>query len=285
MNRTSSRLVSLGTLGALLAIAALAWSARADDNYFGYVYGTETESRGHGEVYQWITGRFGKTGGRYRAGDFATEFEYGLTDRLQASFSLNAERHQIHAVPGFDDVDRSTFRGVQAALKYLLTSPDHGRLGVAFYLEPGYARIDKIGGDDTREYELETKLLLQKEYRGGRVIWAGNVIAEGEREQERAGSANHLELEFSHGIAFRLAPGWYAGVENRWRSAFSQVRFNAAPQGAVYLGPTLHYDDERWWFTFTVLPQIFGWPHSGAGHLQLTEFERLELRLKVGFDL
>jgi len=34
-----------------------------------------------------------------------------------------------------------------------------------------------------------------------------------------------------------------------------------------------------------VLPQVYGWPHPGAGHLQLTENERLEIRLKIGLDL
>jgi len=269
----------------MIAIVTLAHPSRADENLFGYVYGTETEPRGEAEIYQWVTSRSGKADGRYQAWDFDTEFEYGITDRMQVSFYLDASQHDIHGVPGLADANRLAWRGVQASLKYRLAAPDQGRLGVALYVEPGYARVDKDGGDATREHELETKLLLQKNLPGGRLVWAGNIIAELEREREPDGWADHLEFEFSQGLALRVAPNWFVGVENRWRSELSAMRFNAARQSGVFLGPSLHYDDKRWWFTVTVLPQIHGWPHRGASRLQLTENERLEIRLKVGLDL
>jgi len=278
------RILSL-PLVALFAVVTATHRGRADENTFGYVYGADTEARGHAEVYQWITSRLGKPGGTYEAWDFNTEVEYGITDRLQASFYLNAARHRIDGVPGLVNQDNLAFRGGQASLKYRLASPDHGGLGVALYLEPGYARVDRVGGDDTHEQELEAKLLLEKHSLGGRVIWAGNVAVEFEREREPEGWSDELGLEFSHGLAVRLGAKWSAGLENSWRAEHAPARLNAAARSAVFLGPSLHYDDERWWFTLTVLPQIYGWPGRGAGHLQLGENERLEIRLKVGVDL
>ena len=285
MNRMLPGRKFAGALSGALVFAATALSIRADENVFGYVYGTDTESRNHAEVYQWVTIRLGKTGGQYRAWDFNTEFEYGITDRLQVSFYLDAARYDIREVPDLSDQHRLAFRGNQASLKYRLSDPDQGGLGVAFYVVPGYARVDRVGGDDAREEELEMKLLLQKDLSGGKVIWAGNATVEFEREDEPEGWSHHLGLEFSHGLAYRLRPDWYVGVENSWRAEYAQARLNAAVRGAVFLGPSLYYDDERWWFTLAVLPQVYGWPHPGAGHLQLTENERLEIRLKIGLDL
>ncbi len=272
-------------LAVLIAAVASTHRASAGENTFGYVYGADTEARGEAEVYQWITSRLGKSGGTYEAWDFNTEFEYGITDRLQVSFYLNAARHRIDGVPGLANQDRFAFRGVQASLKYRLASPDHGGLGVALYVEPGYSRVDRVGGDQTREQELETKLLLEKQFLGGRVIWAGNATVELEREREQQDWSDELGLDFSHGLAVRVGAKWFAGLENSWRVEHTPARLNAAARSAVFLGPSLHYDDERWWFTLAVLPQIYGWPGRGAGHLQLSENERLEIRLKVGVDL
>ncbi len=269
----------------LAALVAVTLPGRSDENTFGYVYGTETEPRGHAELYQWATVRAGKVSGHYEAWDFNTELEYGITDRLQVSLYLNGARHNIRGVPGLADENRFAFRGLQASLKYRLSGPGQGGLGVALYVEPGYSRVDRVGGDETREQELETKLLLQKYLAGGRVIWAGNAMVEFEREKEVDGWSGRLGFEFSHGLAFRLASNWFAGLENSWRAEFTQVRLNAPQRGAVFLGPSLHYDDERWWFTLAVLPQICGWPRPRSGHLQLDENERLEIRLKIGVDL
>ena len=54
---------------------------------------------------------------------------------------------------------------------------------------------------------------------------------------------------------------------------------------AAFVGPSLHYGAERWWATLTVMPQIAGWPDSrGIGGLTLDDHERLEVRLKLGYN-
>ena len=160
MRRVLSKQVPFRALSVLVTVAAISHPRRGSENTFGNVYGTGTEPPGHGEANQWVTARLGKESGLYQAWDFNTEFEYGITDRLQASFYLNAARHEIHGVPGIVDQNRFAFRGVQASVKYRFSSPDQGALGLALYVEPGYARVDRVGGGDAREQELETRLLL-----------------------------------------------------------------------------------------------------------------------------
>jgi hypothetical protein len=50
-------------------------------------------------------------------------------------------------------------------------------------------------------------------------------------------------------------------------------------------GSNGRHGTERWWATLTVLPQVWGWPNeNGKGGLTLTDHERLEVRLKLGFN-
>src|SRR6266705_195978 len=69
--------------------------ARADENLWGYLYGTDTLPAGANEIYLWTTSRNQKGKGNYRAWDTKLEFEHGFTDRFQASLYLNGRSHQI----------------------------------------------------------------------------------------------------------------------------------------------------------------------------------------------
>lgn len=270
-----------------VALAALALTrARADENYFSYSYGSETLPKGHWEIYQWATSRTGKADGTYRAVDLQTEFEYGFTNRLQGSLYLNALKHRIAGVTGFTDRDQLRFNGLQTALKYSVRSPYKDGYGLAFYLEPGYRRYNAQSGERTDIFSLESKLILQKNFRDDTLILAANLSAEFEREHNRETRAweSELELQFSAGLNYRFAPNWFVGVETLVTSAFERMRLDALGEYAVFAGPNLHYATRQWWATLTVLPQLTGWPET-HGQRELEHFEKLQVRLKVGINL
>lgn len=278
-------------------VAALAAPARGDENLLGYVYGAETLPQGKWEAYQWVTLRTGKATGSYRAFDLRTEIETGLTDRLQAAFYLNARAHHIDGVPGFEDRDSFAFQGASAEFKYRLKSPYIDGYGLALYVEPGYNRIDKIGGEVEEEIELETKLIFQKNFLEDTLIWSLNYTLEpewaiggGEDEEEHEGEAveeehearKELAEELSTGVSYRVAARWFVGTELRLHSEWPDM--SQREHLAAFLGPTLHYGGERFWWTATVLPQIWGWPDDEVTDLQLDEHERLEVRFKLGVN-
>src|SRR3954469_8857362 len=74
---------------AFLAAALFAGAAAAGESPFGYVYTTDTHPRGTREVEQWLTQRYRQSQGDYDLWQGRTEFEYGVTDRLQTSLYLN----------------------------------------------------------------------------------------------------------------------------------------------------------------------------------------------------
>ena len=282
---------------------ALASPVRADENLLGYVYGAETLPQGKWEAYQWVTLRTGKATGSYRAFDLRTEIETGLTDRLQAAFYLNARAHHIDGVSGLEERDSFAFQGASAELKYRLRSPYIDGYGLALYVEPGYNRIDKIGGEVEEEIELETKLIFQKNFLEDTLIWSVNYTLEpewaiGHHEEEEDDEAPeagepaehadeqeaHKELaeELSTGVSYRVAARWFVGTELRLHSEWPD--FSHREHLAAFLGPTLHYGGERFWWTASVLPQIWGWPDDEVTDLQLDEHERLEVRFKLGVN-
>ena len=69
----------------LFSLLALATTASADENLFGWVRGAETLPKGDFDLYETVTFRTGKNVGEYRGFDSDTEIEYGFTDRLQAA--------------------------------------------------------------------------------------------------------------------------------------------------------------------------------------------------------
>ena len=90
--------------------------------------------------------------------------------------------------------------------------------------------------------------------------------------------------KFSSGLSYRVAPGWYAGAEGRYSSVYPDWTNGLHRETyAVFAGPAIHYGGKKWWATLTYLPQLFGSP-SPDGSLALDEYEKRELRLKVGYN-
>ena len=273
------------SLAVVALLAAFSTGLRADENYFGYTYGSETLPKGHWEIYQWATSRTGKADGSYHAVDLQTEIEHGFTDRLQGSFYLNAIKHDISNVTDFSDRDQFRFNGFQGSLKYSLKSPYKDGYGLAVYLEPGYKRYSAKSGDREDIFFLEPKLIIQKNFLDDSLILAANFSAEFEREHNRDENEweSELELQFSTGLSYRFAPNWFVGVEAVATSAFERMRLDELGEYGIFAGPNLHYANKQWWATLTVLPQLTGWPETN-GSRDLEHFEKLQVRLKVGVN-
>jgi hypothetical protein len=290
------------TLCALAGTLALALPARADENLFGYSYGAETLPKGAFELYSWLTWRTSKGKGDYDAIDLKQEIEYGFTDRLQGSLYLNERFFNIEGAAPLEEQEDGTlapeypdrhgfgFQGVQASLKYNFLSPYSDPIGLAVYVEPGYSHVFKISGERQNELSVELKLLLQKNFFDDQLVTVLNISPELEYRKFRGASGeweSELALEVTGGAVYRIAPKWYVGLEARYHSEYPDWPTTTNREHwATFLGPVVHYGAERWWFTLTALPQVYGSPQDPerSSHLHLAEHEKFELRLKVGYN-
>jgi hypothetical protein len=87
------------------------------------------------------------------------------------------------------------------------------------------------------------------------------------------------------GASWQLNPHWRVGVETRLHTEFGNADFNNSEFLVLNLGPAIHYGADRFFATLSVLPQVAGWPDkNGTSGLHLDEHERVEVRLKLGFE-
>src|SRR5579872_782602 len=278
-------------ISAAFGLFASVLQTRADENLFGYTYTADVLPKTKWELEQWITDRMGKESGTFSATDFRTELEYGFTDRLQGSIYLNYNYFYVHdAIASSGPLENRNFFGVSGTSsewKYQILSPFKDSFGLTLYLEPGYGTIEESDGSRHQEIELESKLILEKHWLDDALIGAFNYTLEPEwaKADGDSGFSVHLKVEVSDGLTYRIAPRWYAGLETRVQTEFENANLNDPAFVAAFVGPVLHYGSERWWATLTVLPQVWGWPDSrGKGGLTLDDHERLEVRLKFGYN-
>ncbi len=276
----------------LLSLASLGLSVClfAHEEPFGYSRGAQSEAQGEWELTQWSTARTGKESGRYIGLDLDTELEYGVTDRLQAALYLNTDYHYLRNSTGssasFADRNRFGINGTSAELKYQLLNPSHDRWGLAVYFEPGYGSIEEVDGSRHDEYELETRLILQKDFLQDRLITVLNYTFEPEFERNAESPwTTNLKMEGSGGVSWQLSRCWRIGVEARLATEFSDANLDRASYLVLSVGPVVHYSGDHFFATLTVLPQVIGWPNSrGTAGLSLNEEEKLEVRVKVGTE-
>lgn len=287
---------------ALTAMCAIPLSAHADENLFGYVRGSETLPQGSYELYQFITQRSDKGTGRYRATDYLTEVEYGLTHRLTLSGGLKLMGLSTRGllIDGYLPGDKSFGlkpAGFTVEAKYNILSPAKDDLGLSTTVELTHNTLDPHSGQKKSATKLEFGTQLQKYFAEGQLVWAGNGAVEATYARRKP-IANlpegfewstdpevEIEVKLGTGLSYRFAPGWFAGAEalyeTEYETGVGQERWT------VFGGPTLHYASKQWWMTLTWLKQLRGGGEAYDGqpaNRHLIEKTQNELRLKLGFN-
>ena len=280
-----------GILLSSVAFLACAAASHGDENLFGYSYTADVAPKGAWEFEQWATARIGKESGSFLGMDLRSEIELGLTDRLQGSLYLNYNYFYIHNAKGSSEAlhnrNRFGISGTSAEFKYQVLSPFDDSFGFALYLEPGYGTIEGANGGRHQEIELEGKLILDKRWLENRLIGAFNYTIEPEWAKGAGDSGFNvaLKMEGSGGLVYEVARHWHVGLEARVQTEFADADLNKSQFVTAFVGPTIHYEGKSWWATLAVMPQVWGWPDKqGTGGLHLDDHERLEVRLKFGYE-
>ena len=271
------------------------------ESLFSRTYTTETMPARQFEIEQVIRNRSGRAYGDYSATDLRTEFEYGITDALQAALYVNYGYLSAGGAPDDDDPaaesgftrSRTYLQGFSTELIYRVMSPVLDPIGLAFYFEPEIYFTDPHNGlkyDGT--FATEYRVLFQKNFFNDQLILAYNLIAEIEFIRFAGTPGWRGELDFNNelGLSYRIASNWYGGVELRNHNEFGD--FSKHEHSIIWAGPALHYRAARAWGTLGVLYQIFGSPNGAtdlgaavAGNRFLRSHESLETTLKIGFPL
>jgi len=289
----------------LLGAAALACTlpAMADENLFGYVRGAEVLPKGALEGYQWFTRRSDKGSGTYRAMDYKTELEYGVTDRFQISGELNTMGIDTHGllIDGYLPEDKKfslKLQGIEVGMKYNFLSPAKDDFGLSGTASLEFGKLDPHSGQKKKEIEFTTGLQAQKYFMEGQLTWVGNIDLRAAYEKRAAidnlpagfdwptSPEMEINVKTGMGLAYRFAPNWYVGAELQHEVEFETEV--GKERWSLFGGPSVHYGGATWWATLTYFQQIRGGGEQYEGqtdtNLHLIEKTKNEIRLKVGYN-
>jgi hypothetical protein len=246
----------------------------AQDRYFARTYTSNVLPMGSFDIEAWHTSRFGHEGQFFHAQDQRLEFEVGLGGNVQTAFYFN------HYQKSFSDSQNQIVQtdeiGFSNEWKWRVSKPT-SKIGTALYGELG------VKGD---ELELETKLILDKSF--GKNLLAFNAIYELEMEAEREEQETEFELEETP-LEFDLA--YMRNVSTSLGIGVEAVNHNDIVKGTwnnsvLYVGPTINYRGNRWFFIANYLPQLTNLHKTAVspGSKVLDEHERTEARILIGFS-
>lgn len=273
---------------AALALAAALFAAlpaRAEDETpFATIDTTATTPLGESEIEQRLTWKHSRTGESYDALKGATEYEYGVTDRLQLGVYLRYGWSRVRPHSGSHVSQGATFDGVSAEAIYNVWNEETDTIGLSLYFEA-------TGGPDKNE--LEWKLLLQKNLFEDRLVLAANVALENEWERAGAHWERHTEFNVLAGAAYSFAPEWSAGIEFASQREFDGLlpwQTSNAAANSYFLGPTLHYGSDEFFVTLGAQAQL-PWAQNLSGMPGETvngfasEEERYRVQLRFGMEI
>jgi hypothetical protein len=271
-------------------LAAAPTLLHADDDT-EYHLGFTTRSRvgevGEREIQYRLSGRLGKGVGYYKALSNKLEAEYVPTRDFRLSLGTYVTHHRIAGVPGLDDRRSGAFDGLAFGLKYRLLDRDHGPVGLAIEAEPQWRRVDETSGAPVDQIGGQYSLLLDKELVPNRIVSAFNLVYEPEASRSRITRAwsHESTLRVAAAIMAQARPDVFLGMEARYLREYEGLALDRFAGHALYVGPTVSAKlPGGYWLLAAWSIQVAGRSIEQPGPLDLTNFERHQVRLKFGFN-
>jgi len=277
-----------------LSLMTLTTSALAGESLFSRAYTVETVPDGHWQIIQTIRNRSQRSFGSYSAFDYKTLVEYGITDRFQGGFYINTGSINAKGAP--DDKDpggftrtKGYFESLSAELIYRVFNPVKDPFGLGFYFKPEVKFHDSHNGLRYRNsYGTEYRVLFQQNFLDDRMILVFNSGVELKSVHIARENDRNEKFDWNNelGISYYFPPNWYVGLEARNHNEYDS--FNAHEHSVYWVGPVLHYGAQKFWATFGVLRQVYGYPHGAdaraviGDHLFARSHEKWETALKIG---
>lgn len=264
----------------LVASAALlSSSATAGERSFAYSHESRVLAPGESELRPWSTFRAGRSR-YYSAIDGRLQLAHGVAPGLQLALYWNFATETQDVVQDsltreVARVSSSEFASVSGELQYQLSDPALDLLGSALYLQTSLG---------PRESAVAAKVIVDRSV--GKWLLAANLGGELAIASVRHPNGSELEtalvLEPSLGAAHALPHGVSLGLELRAPLGVA----GQAESATLFGGPVARFAGQNCWAVLGVQPQLLAFSGQSAdSRLDLSEHERLEVRLLAGFSL
>jgi len=263
--------------------------ARHDDidseHIFGITEGSDIGEAGESEAEVEPFGRFGKRGGSYAATSTMLTYKYTPVDYFRIAPLLNFASHNISNVPGLDNIDQFTFEGAGAELRWHLLDRTKAPFGFTLSAAPQRNRVDDITGLPVEQYTAEFAALLDKNLVPDRLFAALNLLYEPAWTRQR--TTGEWERDATVGVSAamsaQVAAGVFVATEVRYMRKYDGIALDTFLGEALFVGPSFYVKLPNQWFASVAWNvQVAGHAAGEAFALDLTNFERHEVRLRFG---
>ena len=258
------------------------------EHIFGFTEGSDVGKAGDREIELEPLLRFGKQSGSYFATSTTLLYKYSVTDDLLVAPTISFASHNIRNVPALADLDHLEFEGAGAEIRYRFLNRERAPFGFTISLEPHWNRVDATSGEPVDQVAGPIIALLDKELIAKRVYGAINLAYEPELTRRRTTGETERSstIESSAALATPLAAGVFVAGEIRYVRKYEGVGLDKFAGEALFVGPSLFARvSEKWFVSAAWNAQIAGHAAGEQGNLDLTNFERHEVRLRIGVDL
>ena len=194
--------------------------------------------------------------------------------------------HDISGVPELDDLRRGAFEGLSFEVRYRLLSREQSGIGLTILAETHWSRVDDTSGQLVHQYGAGLAILMDKELIPNRVVAAFNFLYDPEVEkfQDTGQWSREATYGVGAGLMNQIWPGVFVGAEARYLRHYESFGLDRFAGHAVSVGPNLFIrPSEQWRITATWTMQVAGKTAGDLSPLDLMNFERHDVRLRIGY--
>jgi hypothetical protein len=228
-------------------------------------------AKGEIDVQQWFSWAAGHTGVSYNGFQSQTEFDYGLTDRLQLALTLVYDWSRTRPPGG--PADANSLPGLAAEAIYIALPIDTNPIGLAFAVDPAF---------NAKSRGIAFRVLLTKYFAGFENVL--NINFDNDWEKDVTGQWTGCSgITFNYGIAHALNHHWSVALELGNEFAFDELFTDGhlhAEANTFFFGPTLQYESALVTVTMGVQAQLPWSNGSTATHGYTPDVERFRVGLR-----
>ncbi|TNC09452.1 hypothetical protein FF100_26695 [Methylobacterium terricola] len=256
------------------------------EHLFGFAEGSDLGVPGEVELEWETSGRLGKRLGRFLAIDSGLALKMPLTNDVRLAPGVTFNATEI-GEPGSPARTTGGFNGGFLETRLRLLDRRAAPFGLTLSVVPAYGTIDGGSGMPARSVGTDVGLLADRELIPGKLVAAVNLgfAFSSTRSGAPAERVFGSGVEAAGALAYQVRPGLFLGAEARYARSYDGLALDRLAGEAVYLGPTLYTTlSPQAWASFTWSVQVAGRAVDEPGPLDLSSFDRHQMRLRVGYN-
>jgi hypothetical protein len=206
---------------------------------------------------------------------------------LRLEFTTSLADHHIAGVMGLEDRQQTAFQGASFEARYRLLDRERSFIGLAIEAEPHWGQVDETSGAPVEQYGVDIAILADKEIVENRIIGVLNLIYEPEATRSRVTGEWMREstLGVSTGLTVHVQQNVFIGAEARYLRRYEGIGLDRFAGHALFIGPMAFAKfDSHWWASAALSVQVAGRAVDDPRPLDLTNFERVQAKMRIGYS-